>query len=89
MILTWGSYFAEVVRDELPGGRWEIRTTEQGNWAKDMFGFSVVWGVGRGKLELRPFRHMCEYIRCETEKTLYEVWQELKQKYDDLGLVGK
>lgn len=24
MILTWGSYFAEVVRDELPEGRWEI-----------------------------------------------------------------
>ena len=31
---------------------------------------------------------MCEYVEGKTGKMLYEVWQELKQKYADLGGSG-
>jgi hypothetical protein len=60
----------------------EIPTLEQAEWISNVLGLSVVWETRRGRLELRPFRRVCEYVKGKKGKTLYEVWQELKQKYD-------
>jgi len=73
-----GSYFGEVVRQELAGGQWNFQ-------AKALVGWSLDWDMGEVEVRLRPYQQVLEYATKATRKGLYASWQETERAYLDAG----
>lgn len=80
-LFLWGSYFGEVVRKELAGGKWREHK-------KAMMEIAVDWELGEAELHLWPFREVREYVSGKTEEGLYDLWREVEKMYIDLGLAA-
>jgi hypothetical protein len=82
LFLMWGSYFGEVVRDELAGGQWRIAQ-------KNLLQSTLTWQLGEVELHLWPFKVVHEYITGQNNKSLYETWSEIEEQYIDHGLAAR
>jgi len=78
MIFLWGSYFSEVLREELAGGQWDFED-------KDRLGAGLVWDMGVGELRLLPYKHVLQILTGKTDQSRYDLWQETEQAYVDMG----
>jgi hypothetical protein len=81
-IFLCGSYFGEVVRDELAGGRWNFSADTMLSWTLD-------WEIGELELRLWPFQRVKEYAFGETNETLFALWKKTEKAYVDLGLASR
>ncbi len=80
-LFLWGSYFGEVVRKELAGGRWQAH-------GKAMSEIAVDWELGEAVLHLWPYRQVQAYVTGKVAQGLYALWRETEQAYIDLGLAA-
>ncbi|MCK4977750.1 MAG: hypothetical protein KAS36_12525 [Anaerolineales bacterium] len=81
VLFMWGSYFGEVVRNELAGGQWNFDAENMSSWTVD-------WDMGEIELHLWPFQRVKEYASGKTDQSTFELWQETEQAYLDLGLAA-
>jgi hypothetical protein len=82
MIFLWGSYFGEVVREELAGGQWNFS-------ADSLLSSTLDWDMGEIELHLWPFQRVMEYASDQTDKNLFDLWEETEQAYIDFGLAAR
>jgi len=76
-----GSYFGEVVRAELAGGKWNFSTEEMLSWTID-------WDIGEVELHLWPYQRVHEYATSKTNESLTDLWEQTEQAYLDFGLAA-
>ena len=77
-----GSYYGDIVRHELSGGKW--------NFAADaMLSWSVDWVLGEVELQLWPFQRVHEYATGKTDESLMDLWEETEQAYIEFGLAAR
>lgn len=76
-----GSYFGEVVRAELAGGKWNFSTEEMLAWTID-------WDIGEVELHLWPYQRVHEYATSKTNESLTDLWEQTEQAYLDFGLAA-
>ena len=82
MVFLWGSYFGEVLREELAGGQWDFED-------KDRLGASLAWDMGGGQLRLLPYKHLLQILTGTTRQSLYELWQVTEREYVQMGLAAR
>jgi hypothetical protein len=82
MIFLWGSYFGDVVCEELAGGQWNFNADHMLSWTVD-------WDMGEIELHLWPFQRVMEYASGQTDKNLFDLWEETERAYIDFGLAAK
>ena len=81
VLFMLGSYFGEVVRAELAGGKW--------NFSADvMLAWTVDWDIGDVELHLWPFQRVHEYATAKTNETLTDLWEKTEKAYLDFGLAA-
>ena len=77
-----GSYYGNIVRHELAGGKW--------NFAADaMLSWTVDWVLGEVELQLWPFQRVHEYATGKTDESLMDLWEETEQAYIEFGLAAR
>lgn len=81
LLFMLGAYVGEVVRGELPGGRWR---QEEGN----LLAWAVDWATGQGEVRLWPFQRAYEVLTGRTRKGFHDLWQEAERAWRGLGLGG-
>jgi len=81
VLFMLGSYFGEVVRAELAGGKWNFS-------AEVMLSWTIDWDIGEVELHLWPFQRVHEYATSKTNETLTDLWNETEQAYLDFGLAA-
>ncbi len=80
-LFLWGSYFGEVVRRELAGGKWKFST-------ENLRESTVDWDIGQVELHLWPFNHAFEFVTGQKKETFYQLWRKTEKSYIKLGLAA-
>jgi tetratricopeptide (TPR) repeat protein len=82
VLFMLGSYFGEVVREELAGGQWNFS-------AETMLSWTVDWDLGDVELHLWPYQRVHEYATGQTDETLFDLWVQTEQAYTEFGLAAR
>jgi tetratricopeptide (TPR) repeat protein len=81
VLFMLGSYFGEVVKNELAGGKW--------NFSEEMMlAWTIDWDMGDVELHLWPFQRVHEYGTSKIKENLTDLWSETEQAYLDFGLAA-
>ena len=81
VLFMLGSYFGEVVRAELAGGKWNFSGEVVLSWTVD-------WDIGEVELHLWPFQRVHEYATGKTKENLTDLWNQIEQAYLEFGLAA-
>jgi hypothetical protein len=81
VLFMLGSYFGEVVKAELAGGKWNFSADNMLSWTLD-------WQLGDVELQLWPFQRVHEYATGKTKENLTKLWEQTEGAYLDFGLAA-
>jgi hypothetical protein len=77
-----GSYYGEIVRHELAGGKWNFTVDALLSWTVD-------WVLGEVELQFWPFQRVHEYATGKTDESLIDLWEDTEQAYIEFGLAAQ
>jgi hypothetical protein len=81
VLFMLGSYFGEVVKAELAGGKWNFSADNMLSWTLD-------WQLGDVELQLWPFQRVHEYATGKTRENLNKLWEQTEEAYLEFGLAA-